>query len=103
MNLRGRILPVIDLRQRFSQAAESSSKNRVLVVAAGGKLMGLLVDAAAEVLKVAREDIEPSPQLFGESHERYVTGVAKHLGRLVILLDVDKLLPESEGAEAVPA
>src|SRR3954471_8261692 len=96
MNLRGRILPVIDLRRRFSQAAESSPKNRVLVVAVDGKLIGLLVDAASEVFKVAPEDIEPSPKLFGDSNERYVTGVAKHLGRLVILLDVDKLLPESE-------
>jgi purine-binding chemotaxis protein CheW len=103
MNLRGRILPVVDLRKRFSQVTESSSKNRVLVVAADGKLIGLLVDAASEVLKVAAEAIEPSPKLFGESNERYVTGVAKHLGHLVILLDADKLLPESERVEAVPA
>ena len=103
MNLRGRILPVVDLRKRFAQPAEASSKNRVLVVSVEGKVMGLLVDAASEVLKIAPEAVEPSPKLFGENNERYVTGIARHLGRLVILLDAGRLLPESEVAEAAPA
>jgi purine-binding chemotaxis protein CheW len=103
MNLRGRIVPVIDLRKRFRQAIENSPKTRVLVIALDGKLIGLLVDSASEVLKIASAEIEPSPQLFGEDNERYVTGVAKHLGRLVILLDVNKLLPEPERAEAALA
>jgi purine-binding chemotaxis protein CheW len=103
MNLRGRIVPVIDLRKRFRQAIENSPKTRVLVIALDGRLIGLLVDSASEVLKIASEEIEPSPQLFGEDNERYVTGVAKHLGRLVILLDVNKLLPEPERAEAALA
>ena len=103
MNLRGRIVPVIDLRKRFRQAIENSPKTRVLVIALDGKLIGLLVDSASEVLKIVSEEIEPSPQLFGEDSERYVTGVAKHLGRLVILLDVNKLLPEPERAEAALA
>jgi purine-binding chemotaxis protein CheW len=101
MNLRGRILPVIDLRKRFGQPVESSAKNRVLVIGVDGKLMGLLVDAASEVLKIAPESMEASPKLFGENHERYVTGIAKHLGRLVILLDPDKLLPEREREAAL--
>jgi len=103
MNLRGRIVPVIDLRKRFRQTIENSPKTRALVIALDGKLIGLLVDSASEVLKIASEEIEPSPQLFGEDNERYVTGVAKHLGRLVILLDVSKLLPEPERAEAALA
>ena len=103
MNLRGRIVPMIDLRKRFRQAIENSPKTRVLVIALDGRLIGLLVDSASEVLKIASEEIEPSPQLFGEDNERYVTGVAKHLGRLVILLDVNKLLPEPERAEAALA
>ena len=103
MNLRGRILPVVDLRKRFAQPVESSSKNRVLVIEMDGKLIGVLVDAASEVLKISPESMAPSPKLFGDNNERYVTGVAKHLGRLVILLDPDKLLPERERAEAVLA
>ena len=96
MNLRGRILPVIDLRTRFAVSPECSSKNRVIVIETEGKLAGLLVDAASEVLKVAAESVEPSPKLFGESNASYVKGVAKHMGRLVILLDADKLLPEAD-------
>ena len=99
MNLRGRILPVVDLRKRFGHAPESSLRNRVLVVALESKLIGLLVDAASEVLKIMPSEIEPSPELFGQSSERYVTGVAKHMGRLVILLDPGKLLPEPETLE----
>ena len=114
MNLRGQILPVVDLRKRFGQPAEASTKNRVLVIspaAAGGKLIGLLADAASEVLKIAPEAIEPSPPealgLFCENNQGYVTGVAKHMGRLVILLDVNKLLSppklREERAEGEPA
>jgi len=103
MNLRGRILPVVDLRKRFGQPVAGSSKNRVLVIEMDGKLIGLLVDAASEVLKISPEAMEPSPRLFGENNERYVTGIARHLGRLVILLDPDKLLPERERAEAALA
>ena len=99
MNLRGRILPVIDLRKRFSMPAETSSKNRVLVTSEEGKFVGFLVDSASEVLKVLPDAIEPSPKLFGENNERYVTGIARHMGRLVILLDAHKLLPELEISE----
>ena len=103
MNLRGRIVPVIDLRKRFHQATETSAKNRVLVLTLDGKLIGLLVDAASEVIKVSANEIEPSPKLFGEDNERYVTGVAKYMGRLVVLLDANKLLPESERAQTALA
>lgn len=103
MNLRGRIVPVVDLRRRFGQPVEPSAKNRVLVIDIHEKLMGLLVDAASEVLKVAPEAIESSPKLFGDNNESYVTGVARHCGRLVVLLDACRLLPESEPAEATQA
>lgn len=101
MNLRGRVLPVVDLRKRFSAPVESSAKNRVLVTVGEGRLVGFLVDAASEVLKVMPDAIEPSPKLFGESNDRCVIGVAKHAGRLVIVLDANKLMPEpAEVAQA---
>ncbi len=103
MNLRGRIVPVVDLRKRFRQALDMTPKCRVLVIALAGKLIGLLVDAASEVLKIADSEVEPSPKLFGEDNERYVTGVARHHDRLVVLLDAYKLLPERECAATVPA
>ena len=92
MNLRGRVVPVVDLRKRFRLPVEPSPSNRVLVLALGEKLVGLFVDSASEVLKVGQNEIETSPRLFGEDNETYVCGVAKHQGRLVILLDAEKLL-----------
>ena len=97
MNLRGRIVPVIDLRRRLGEAAvENSRKNRVLVVDVEGRAVGLLVDSASEVLKVSEAAIEPPPNLFAEAASNYVTGVAKHQGRLIILVDLKKILQNGE-------
>ncbi len=93
INLRGRIVPVIDLRRRFGErVGEKSRKNRILVVGVGGRLLGLLADAASEVLKIAESDIEPSPKLFGDTEDTFVAGVAKCGNRLVVMLHADKLL-----------
>lgn len=92
MNLRGRIVPVIDLRKKLSCPVTASPKSRVLVMTREGRLTGFLVDQASEVLKIAPADIEPSPKLFGDEVEGYVTGIAKHRGKLVVLLDAGKLL-----------
>ena len=99
MNLRGRIVPVVDLRLRFQQSAENSPKNRVLVVSVEGRFVGMLVDTASEVLKVMPADIESGPRVFGGETEAWVTGIAKYQGRLVVLVDAGKLLP----AQAVSA
>jgi purine-binding chemotaxis protein CheW len=98
INLRGRIVPVIDLRRRFGEAAAASRKNRILVVSIEGRRVGLLADAASEVLKIADSDIEPSPKLFGDADDTYVAGVAKCGSRLVVLLHAEKLLPRPSSA-----
>ena len=103
MNLRGRIVPVIDLRKRLQQASENTPKNRVLVTSIEAKLVGLLVDAASEVLKIDSTEIEPGSKLVGNDNESYVTGVAKYKGKLVVLLDAKKLLPRSERSELATA
>jgi purine-binding chemotaxis protein CheW len=103
MNLRGRIVPVIDLRKRFQQISENTPKNRVLVMSLEAKLVGLLVDAASEVFKVESTAIEPGSKLLGDTNESYVTGVAKHNGRLVVVLDASKLLPQAERSERATA
>jgi purine-binding chemotaxis protein CheW len=97
INLRGRILPVIDLRRRFGATRiENTRKNRILVVDSEGRLVGLMVDAASEVLKLAPAHIEPPPEVFGDAETNYVTGLAKHQGRLVILVDLKKILQRGE-------
>ena len=93
INLRGKIIPVIDLRKRFGQAEiQSDKKNRILVVELGTKLVGLIVNSASEVLKIPPSEIESPGSVFADGESSYVTGVGKLKGRLIILLDITKLL-----------
>ena len=97
INLRGKIVSVIDLRKRFGEKAITSDrKNRVIVVEMEKKLVGLIVDAASEVLKVPEAEIENPPNVFEEGDLNYVTGVGKLKGRLIILIDLTKVLQRGE-------
>ncbi len=97
MNLRGRIVPVIDLRRRFgSTLIANSRKNRVLVVELEGRAVGLIVDSASEVFKISDTQIEPPPNVFADAATNYVTGVAKHQGRLIILVDLTRIFRAGE-------
>jgi len=104
INLRGKIIPVMDLRKRFGQTEVSHDKrNRILVVELENKLIGLIVNAASEVLKIPPSDIEAPGTVFSEGESSYVVGVGKLKGRLIILLDITKLLhrPEYKRLEEV--
>jgi len=93
INLRGKIVSVMDLRKRFGQKQASLKKqNRILVVEHQGRLAGLIVDSASEVLKISAEAVEPPPAAFQEGGLNCVTGLGKVAGRLVVLLDMSKLL-----------
>lgn len=93
INLRGRILPVVDLRKRLGlAAAEKSKTSRVLVTEKEGKVVGLLVDAASEVLRITADEIEDPPEMIAAIGVEYITAVAKIEERLVILLDLQKVL-----------
>jgi purine-binding chemotaxis protein CheW len=93
INLRGKIVSVIDLRKRFGvKETETSRRNRILVVEFNGRLSGLIVDSASEVLKIAATEIEPPPAVLQEGGMSCVTGLGKYKGRLIMLLDTTKLL-----------
>jgi purine-binding chemotaxis protein CheW len=97
INLRGKIVSVVDLRKRFGEKEISShKKNRILVTEVDGKMVGLIVDAASEVLKIPDTEIELPPSVFEEGELNYVTGVGKLQGRLVILIDLSKILQKGE-------
>jgi purine-binding chemotaxis protein CheW len=97
INLRGKIIPVVDLRKRFGETeTQPSKKNRILVVELDGKLLGLIVNSASEVLKIPPSEIEAPNSFFQEGELSYVTGVGKHNGRLVLLLDLSKILKTGE-------
>jgi purine-binding chemotaxis protein CheW len=97
INLRGKIVSIIDLRKRFGEKEiHRSKKNRILVAEVEGKLVGLVVDAASEVLKMPHGDIEDPPNVFEEGELNYVTGVGKLKDRLIILIELTKILQKGE-------
>jgi purine-binding chemotaxis protein CheW len=93
INLRGKIVSVIDLRKRLGEKKiNATRKNRILVVEHNGRLSGLIVDSASEVLKIPATDVEASPKVLHESELNCVTGLGKYKGRLIVLLDMGRLL-----------
>jgi purine-binding chemotaxis protein CheW len=93
INLRGKIVSVIDLRKRFGEPETAlNRRNRILVIEYGGRLCGLIVDSASEVLKIPAAEIEPTPATLQEGKLNCVTGLGKYHGRLIVLLDMAKLL-----------
>ena len=96
INLRGKIVSVMDLRKRFGiKQAALKKGNRILVVEHSGRLAGLIVDSASEVVKIPPEDVEAPPAAFQEGGLNCVTGLGKVRGRLIVLLDMSKLLAPS--------
>jgi purine-binding chemotaxis protein CheW len=97
INLRGRIVPVVDLRKRFGEkVGEPNKKNRIVVVELDGRPIGLIVNSASEVLKIPPSEIEAPHAVFQEGELNYITGVGKIRGRLVILLDLQQILQRGE-------
>jgi len=97
INLRGKIVPVVDLRKRFKDATpESEKKSRILVAEVDGQSVGLIVNAASEVLKIPPSEVEVPRNLFSEGELSYISGVGKLGGRLILILDLTKVLQRSE-------
>ncbi len=97
INLRGKIVSVVDLRKRFGEKTiTTNKKNRILVTEVEGKMVGLIVDAASEVIKLPESEVDLPPSVFEEGELNYVTGVGKLQGRLVILIDLSKILQKGE-------
>lgn len=98
INLRGRVIPVISLRRRFGLPQQPADKQtRIVVVEVNGSVLGFMVDAVSEVLRLPASTVEPPPRL-GRVEREYVRGVGKLDNRLLILLDIDRLMSDTEGA-----
>jgi purine-binding chemotaxis protein CheW len=96
-NLRGRVIPVVDLRRRLGLAVSAATKStRIAVAELEGGQVGMVVDAVLEVLRVPASAIEPPSQLLSKVDAEYVQGVAKVDGRLIILLDLARVLQREE-------
>ncbi|NLM26022.1 MAG: chemotaxis protein CheW [Firmicutes bacterium] len=96
-NIRGEIIPVISLRKRFGLEEEEETQNtRVIIVEINGSQVGFVVDSVAEVLRIPESAIEPPPRSIAGLKADYLNGVGKVDDRLLILLDVNKILTTEE-------
>jgi purine-binding chemotaxis protein CheW len=97
INLRGDVIPIIALREKFGlEARENTAATRVIVVEMDGRLMGMVVDSASQVVRIPADQIEPPPPVLGGLSQEFITGVGKLDDKLVILLNVDAILSGDE-------
>lgn len=102
INLRGKVIPIIDLRKRFGlPQAELGKYARIVVVNMEGRMVGLIVDSVSEVLRLSEAAIEPAPPVVAGIDSEYIRGLGKLDGRLLILLDLSKILTKEERKELV--
>ena len=97
INLRGNVIPVIDLRKRFDISVNELHKdNRIVVMDISGQDMGVVVDAVTEVLRISAASVEPPSSVITTADSVYLLGIVKMENRMVILLDLDKVLSDRE-------
>lgn len=97
INLRGKIIPVIDVRLRFrKQAKEYNDRTCTIVIEVKDISVGLIVDTVAEVMSISQENVVPPPQLSSSYQQKYIKGIGKVGSNVKLVLDCDKLLSDDE-------
>ena len=100
INLRGNVVTVIDTRARFGlPSTDVDDASRIIVIESEKQVVGMLVDAVAEVVELREGEIDVAPNVGNEESSRYIQGVATREGKLLILVDLNKLLTDEEWAE----
>jgi purine-binding chemotaxis protein CheW len=103
INLRSRVIPIVDLRKRFGVAVtETTPETRIVVVDIKGEDIGMMVDAVREVLRIRESTVEPASSIVTTSDSYYIQGIANLGERLLILLDLDKVFAQEE-RDALPS
>jgi purine-binding chemotaxis protein CheW len=97
INLRGAVIPVVDLRARFGMEGITYTQfNVIIVINVGTRVMGLLVDAVSDVLNLGPGDLRPAPDFGTQVDTRFITGMASAGDKIAVLLDIDSLLTEAD-------
>jgi purine-binding chemotaxis protein CheW len=97
INLRGDVIPIIDIRERFELAAqENTAMTRVIVVDVKGRSVGMIVDSASQVVRVPADQFDPPPTVMGKASQDFITAVGKLGEKIVIMIDVDRILNTEE-------
>lgn len=100
INLRGKVIPVVDIRKKFDlPIAEENEENRIVVVDIGGQDIGVIVDAVTEVLRIAADSVEAPSTFIKTADSDYLMGIAKIDDRLITLLDLERVLSDEERIE----
>lgn len=97
INLRGKVIPIVDLRKKFAlQKGDETKENRIVVVDIAGEDIGVMVDAVAEVMRLPSDSVEPTGDLIATDDSYYIEGIANLGERLIILLDLEKVLSKEQ-------
>ena len=96
INLRGKVIPITDLRRKFGMDSDSQQDSCIIVVQMNGVQIGIVVDTVSEVVAIAEADIEDAPSFGAGIHTEFLLGIGKGGGRVKLLLDIDKVLANNE-------
>jgi purine-binding chemotaxis protein CheW len=98
INLRGKVIPIISLRKKFSLPdVENDKQTRIIVMDVDGELMGFIVDAVSEVIRISSAEIQPPPAVVnGGMEQEYLSGVINRSDRLLVLLDLERVFSKAE-------
>lgn len=97
INLRGAVIPIVDMRLRFDVAVEGNERSeRIIICSVANKIIGLIVDEVDEVRRYSRQEIQPSPQFLKGKGSEFFLGVCRKDGQLVMLVDLERILTSDE-------
>ncbi|MBJ7411016.1 MAG: chemotaxis protein CheW [Phenylobacterium sp.] len=97
INLRGAVLPIVDLASRLGfESTEASDRNVIIVAQIGEQVVGLLVDAVSDILTVTDDVIQPTPDVASETAKSFIRGLIAMDGRMISLIGLDRVLPDME-------
>jgi purine-binding chemotaxis protein CheW len=95
INLRGAVLPIVDLAARLGfETGETSDRNVIIVAQIGGQVVGLLVDAVSDILTVTDDVIQPTPDVASDTAKTFVRGLLAIDGRMITMIGLERILPE---------
>jgi len=97
INLRGAVLPIVDLASRLGfESTEASDRNVIIVAQIGEQVVGLLVDAVSDILTVTDDVIQPTPDVASETAKSFIRGLIAMDGRMISLIGLERVLPDTE-------
>ena len=101
INLRGTVLPIIDLGARFGlTTSEPTARHVIMVAHIGGRMVGLLVDAVSVILQMSEASVQPTPDVASDQVKTFVKGIFSIDGRMISLIELDYILPQVEAEAA---